>query len=160
MLIFCRILSRVYARACVEQPLGGPKEPLAIWIAVMAGLGKAIRCGKVTTAIPGTILGGIAAAQALIAPKKTWEAYKNKAAATDMALALFALAGGNLLANTAYVAVGKEQGHKKGLFASLAILAANCIKFGLVDANRVGFKPAGAIVWGLVSAAGAFKLKD
>jgi len=148
------------ACAPVFEPLGGPKEPLAIWIAVMAGLGKAIRCGKVTTAIPGTILGGIAAAQALIAPKKTWEAYKNKAAATDMALALFALAGGNLLANTAYVSVGKEQGHKKGLFASLAILAANCIKFGLVDANRVGFKPAGAIVWGLISAAGAFKLKD
>ena len=77
-----------------------------------------------------------------------------------MALALFALAGGNLLANTAYVAVGKEGGHKKGLFASLAILAANCIKFGVMDAQRVGFKSAGAIVWGLISAAGAFKLKD
>ena len=49
----------------------------------------------------------MAAGQALIAPKKTWEAYQNKVAATEMALALFALAGGNLLANTVYVAVTK-----------------------------------------------------
>ena len=86
--------------------------------------------------------------------------YKNKVAATDMALDIFALAGGNLLANTAYVRVGKEKGHKKGLFAGLAIIAANCIKFGVMDATRVGFKPAGAIVWGIISAAGVFKLKD
>lgn len=153
-------LSVLCARACVDQPLGGPKEPLAIWIGVMAVLGKAIRNGKVTSALPGTILGGVAAGQALIAPKKTWEMYKNKVAASEMALALFALAGGNLLANTAYCAVSKEKGHKKGLFASLAVLAVNCIKFGVLDANRVGFKPAGAIVWGLISAVGAFKLKD
>lgn len=125
----------------------------------MAGLGKAVRAGKLTSALPGTILGGVAAGQALIAPKKTWEAYKNKLAATEMALALFALAGGNLLANTVYVAVNKDEGHKKGLFASLAVLAANCIKFGVMDAKRVGFKPAGAIVWGLISAMGALKLK-
>lgn len=148
------------ACAPVFEPLGGPKEPLAIWIGVMAVLGKAIRNGKVTSALPGTILGGVAAGQALIAPKKTWEMYKNKVAASEMALALFALAGGNLLANTAYCAVSKEKGHKKGLFASLAVLAVNCIKFGVLDANRVGFKPAGAIVWGLISAVGAFKLKD
>lgn len=148
------------ACAPVFEPLGGPKEPLAIWIGVMAGVGKAIRAGKITSALPGTILGGVASAQALLAPKKTWEMYKNKVAASEMALALFALAGGNLLANTAYVAVGKEKGHKKGLFAGLAIIAANCIKFGAMDATRVGFKPAGAIVWGIISAAGAFKLKE
>ena len=55
--------------------------------------------------------------------------------------------------------LSKDEGHKKGLFASLAVLAANCIKFGVMDV-RVGFKPAGAIVWGLISAMGALKLKS
>jgi hypothetical protein len=147
------------ACAPVFEGLGGPKEPLAAWIAIMLGVGKGISSGKIESSLPGTILGGVAAAQALVSPKKTYEMYKNKVAASDMALALFALAGGNLLANTAYVAIAKDEGHKKGLMASLAILAANCIKFGLVDATRVGFKPAGAIVWGIISAAGALKLK-
>jgi len=76
-----------------------------------------------------------------------------------MALALFSLAGGNLLANTAYVAVADKQGHKKGLCAGLALLAANCVKFAVLDATRVGFKPAGAFVWGAITAAGALALK-
>lgn len=147
------------ACAPVFEALGGPKQPLAAWIAALAVLGKATRAGKVKSVVPGTVLGGIAAAQALVAPDKTWEAYKNKLPATEMALALFSLAGGNLLANTAYVAVADKQGHKKGLCAGLALLAANCVKFAVLDATRVGFKPAGAFVWGAITAAGALALK-
>ena len=59
----------------------------------------------------------------------------------------------------AYVAVADKQGHKKGLCAGLALLAANCVKFAVLDATRVGFKPAGAFVWGAITAAGALALK-
>jgi len=147
------------ACAPVFEALGGPKEPLAAWIGIMTVLGRCIRSGKVKSVLPGTILGGVAAAQAVVAPKMTWDAYKNKVPASDMALSLFSLAGGNLLANTVYVYVAKDEGHKKGLMASLAVLALNCIKFVATDAERVGFKKAGAIAWGVISAAAAFALK-
>lgn len=51
------------ACAPVFEALGGPKEPLAAWIAALAVLGKATRAGKVKSVVPGTVLGGIAAAQ-------------------------------------------------------------------------------------------------
>lgn len=110
------------------EPLGGPKEPIAVWIVVLTLLGKMAHEGKY---IDGDLaikiaLGifGLCGAHFSFAPQSAIDMYKIKAPVTKLGKTLFKICGNQLLSAASYFYFANTQSAAVGLAAYLTTSAA------------------------------------
>jgi len=124
---------------------GGPKLALASWFMTLAALGEARRRDYRLAGAIGAAVLGVAGLEAATMPRTTLALYGTTENVSEMAYSLLSLGGANQIANVVYLAVARGRGHSKGLLATLLVNAVACLKFGVCDASRAGFKRAGAL---------------
>jgi hypothetical protein len=141
-----------------------PKGPIAVWIVVLAALGKASREGKIDATTAAKVSGFfqiVTSVQEILKPSITYDAYKMPRP-SNLGEMLFQGFAWNKLGNGLFVLLGKTQGKSLGLAVSLACSAANCFKIAVGDtAENAGVKKAGPLAWGVLQGAmGALAYKN
>ena len=139
------------------ESIGAPKESMAIWIGILAALGKYGMDGKLNKWVP-VALWLVNGAQFHFAPQFSADLYQAKSKISPMGLSMLSLSGGMMMVAGTYLgflANGASQAEAFGYaYAVNGVLAA---KWALTEAEGLGAPKHGPLAWAAISAGLAYK---
>ena len=139
------------------ESIGAPKESMAIWIGILAALGKYGMDGKLNKWVP-VALWLVNGAQFHFAPQFSVDLYQAKSKVSPLGLSMLSLSGGMMMVAGTYLgflANGASQAEAFGY--AYALNGASAAKWALTEAEGLGAPKHGPLAWAAISAGLAYK---